>query len=883
MRIKRITAFLVVLCLMLAAVPAMAAENDVLLLKDLGMLETEEEYLTRRELAAAVVRTMGSMGEIEPFDTVFSDVKRDDTMSGYIQTAYTLGILNGFSDGKFYPYDTVTTYQAVKALVCMTGYEVRALLFGGYPNGYLQVAREVGILQGVAVGEDTPIATTDFARLLKNALNTDVLQRVSYGAEEGDTYAATPGETLLTRQHKIYKMEGTLTATYLSSLVGEGTAKENQIAIDDVLFRTETDFSDRLGQKLTFYIREGGGTDSDTVLAAESRSGQNAELIVAADDVEGIAETSLRYIDASDKVRTAELESGFYLIYNGRGKLTYTLAELADCDLRLIDSDNNGSYDVVFATKYVHLVVDAVQASKDTIYTKTNAAEYSRIVLDEKQDIKAKITNADGTAAELEAFAEWDVISVAKSADGKVFDIRRSTERVTGSCTETGDDFVRIGDTFYDVDPGLAANAKLDPVENGREGTFLLAFDKTVVAVDYTGASNTKYGYLVGAAGGKGLSTDADIRVFSEDNTFVVLGLASRVKVNGAPMNEKDALDILAPGGVLVNQLVCYAVSPAGEISEISTAADGTALSREERVRAFTKDGEYASVRFRGSPFYMIQSRFILDACTIFQIPADITSEKDFGVVKATVFAADEDLHNVAIFDVDMDNRAQAMTLTSAARVTVGHTASIGVVTAVSKAMTENGETVPKLWVFAEGGEVELMPTTEDFEGMLDSVAIADAAKEEGKNAVGGVLNKTIPISNVEVGDIVQYTKDSAGRLTGLRVLLRGGSRVFKETMYNNAAGAATPSENNVYSPSYSGYVTVDAKIENGIRVMAPNPGNADAPWERAFVFSSGTRVIRYDSTRKTAESISVNDIAAGDTIFLNANYSNVLVVIVYE
>ncbi len=883
MKIKRIMAFLLVLCLMLSALPAMAAESDAALLRELGILETEEEYMTRRDFAAAVVRAMGSMGEIAPFDTVFSDVKRDDTLSGYVQTAYTLGVLNGFSDGKFYPYDTVTAYQAIKALVCMTGYEVRALLFGGYPNGYLQVAREVGILQGVAIGGDSKIATTDFARLLKNALNTEVLQRVSYGAEEGDSYATVPGETLLTRQHKIYKLEGQLTATYLSSLVGEGTAKENQIAIDDVVFPTEADFSDRLGQILVFYIRESGNTGSDTVLAAESRSGKNEELFIAAEDVEGISESGVRYVDGSDKVRTAALENGFNLIYNGRGKLAFSLTELADCDLRLLDGDGNGSYETVSATKYVHLVVDAVQVSKDTIYTKTDLAEYSRITLDEDLDIRARLTNADGSAMGLEDLSEWDVISVAKSADGKVFDIRRSTEKISGSCTESGDDFIRIGETFYDIDYALSTNTKLDPIENGREGIFLLAFDKTVVAVDYTGASNTKYGYLVGAAGGKGLSTDVDIRVYSEDDAFAVLGMAARVQVNGVPMNEKDALDILAPGGTLVNQLVCYAVNPAGEISEISTARDGTVLSREERIREFTKDGEYASVRFRGSPFYMIQSRYILDTCTIFQIPADITAEKDFGVVKATVFAADEDLHNVAIFDVDMDNRVHAMTLTSTARVTVGHTASIGVVTSVSNAMAENGDTVPKLRVFAGSSEDELTPTSVDFEGMLDSVAIADAAKEEGKNAVGGVLNKSIPISNVEAGDIVQYTKDSAGRLTGLRVLLRGSSRVFKETMYNNAAGAGVPSENNVYSPSYCGYVTVDARIENGVRVMAPNPANADSPWERAFVFSSGTRIVRYDSARNTAKTISVNDIGVGDTIFLNANYSNVLAVIVYE
>lgn len=880
---RKLLGFFMVAILLFSAVPAMAAENDMLLLRDLGILETDEEYLSRREFAAAVVRAMGSMGEIEPFDTVFSDVKRDDAMSGYVQTAYTLGILNGFSDGKFYPYDTVTTYQAVKALVCMTGYEVRALLFGGYPNGYLQVAREVGILQGAAVGEDSKIATTDFARLLKNALNTDVLQRVSYGAEDGDTYAAVPGETLLTRQHKIYKLEGKLTATYFSSLAGEGTAGENQIAIDDVIFRTETDFSDRLGQTLTFYIRESGGTDSDTVLAAESRGGKNAELFVAADDVESIEATKLQYIDEAGKVRTAELESGFYLIYNGRGKLAYSLTELADCDLRLLDGDGDGSYEVVFATKYVHLVVDGVLASKDTIYTKTASAEYSRIVLDADLDIRSRITNADGTAAALDTFAEWDVISVAKSADGKVFDIRRSTEKVTGSCTETGEDFVRIGDTFYDIDAGLAANAKLEPVENGREGVFLLAFDKTVVAVDYTGASNTKYGYLVGAAGGKGLSTDADIRVYSEDNTFAVLGMASRVRVNDVPMDEKAALDILAPGGAPLHQLVCYAVNPAGEISEISTAADGTALSREERVRAFTKDGEFDSVRFRAG-FRMIQSRYILDdTCTVFLIPNDLTDEKGFSVTTSATFAADEDLYNVAIFDVDMDNRAHAMTVKSSARIRIAHNASIGVVTACASAMTETGETVPKLRVFAPGGEVELMPAEADFEGMLDTVAIADAAGEEGKNAVGGVLNKTIPISNVEIGDIVQYERDASGRLTGLRVLLRGGSRILRETMYNNDSGVGTPTENNVYAASYCGYVTVDARIENGVRVMAPASGNTGAQWERAFVFTSGTRVIRYDSARKLATDSTMNDLAAGDTVFIYASYSTIPIVVIYE
>ena len=78
------------------------------------------------------------------------------------------GIINGYGNGKFGPSDTVTYEQAIKMLMAGIGYGDAAVDAGGYPNGYISVADNYGLLDGVENTFGTVITRANIAVLVAN-------------------------------------------------------------------------------------------------------------------------------------------------------------------------------------------------------------------------------------------------------------------------------------------------------------------------------------------------------------------------------------------------------------------------------------------------------------------------------------------------------------------------------------------------------------------------------------------------------------------------------------------------------------------------------------------------------------------------------------------
>ncbi len=76
-----------------------------------GEMFSPDDYITRAEFAAIVVRGLGM--RLENDALAFSDVRSADWFGSAVQTAYSYGLINGFEDGTFRPNDTITREQAM--------------------------------------------------------------------------------------------------------------------------------------------------------------------------------------------------------------------------------------------------------------------------------------------------------------------------------------------------------------------------------------------------------------------------------------------------------------------------------------------------------------------------------------------------------------------------------------------------------------------------------------------------------------------------------------------------------------------------------------------------------------------------------------------------
>lgn len=145
-----------------------------------------EGSITRAEFAAVAVRAKGLAAVAEAskgLPSGFSDVPAGHWAAGYVGVAGSTGIVKGIGGGLFAPNAPVKYEEAVTMLVRALGYEQDALSKGGYPFGYLIVAKEIDLLDSVAGVMGMPATRGMVAMLTDNALEIPMMVQVGFGSD----------------------------------------------------------------------------------------------------------------------------------------------------------------------------------------------------------------------------------------------------------------------------------------------------------------------------------------------------------------------------------------------------------------------------------------------------------------------------------------------------------------------------------------------------------------------------------------------------------------------------------------------------------------------------------------------------------------------------
>jgi len=139
-----------------------------------------DKHVTRGEAAAMIGRALGLNGE--RMSTEFSDVASNNFASGYIKQMVEKGIISGFPDRTFRPYDTLTRGQMA---ILMN----RAFNYGA---NTVSVATSTlmnkGIAQGMSdgtFGQDLAIKRGDFSVFLARGIN------IKYRTAQTETFERT--------------------------------------------------------------------------------------------------------------------------------------------------------------------------------------------------------------------------------------------------------------------------------------------------------------------------------------------------------------------------------------------------------------------------------------------------------------------------------------------------------------------------------------------------------------------------------------------------------------------------------------------------------------------------------------------------------------------
>lgn len=735
-----------------ASIPALAAipedvagtrfEEPVQVLSALKIMIGDEngkfrldDTIIRSEVAKMAVHAIGLEGAADSAkgSTKFSDVSTEHWANGYINIATQQGLIEGDGDGKFRPNDPISYAEAMAIMVRATGYEISAKDKGGFPNGHITVGTSNGLSKNVTGASNDPISRGNVAFLTNNALEVNLMEQTGYGSTV--KYEVTD-KTHLKDTLEVTKAEGQIEAIEKTSLTGASSLAKNQLKIDGKTYDAAYNMNNLLGYKVTYYAKENKAGNDEIILAMPLKN-QNNELVVNADLFSKLttknSNTAVEYYkeENSSKTATAELSKDYVLIYNGKyEEQSDELLNITDKagKLTLLDADKDGKYEIVFVTVYENMVVEEVTASNKIV------DKYSGKTL-KLDNVDYRITKGleEIEASELQ---EYDVLSIAASRDGELYDIQVINSKVEGKVTGSDNDGVYIEGKLYKV----AANYT-DSITIGMEGTFYLDIENKIAAVDTAARLSSGYAYLINAYTENGRDT-SNFKLFTKEGKTVTVEANDKIKLNdkSGVKAEEAVKSFILENGEIDRQLVTYTVNSDNKLTAIKTAKDNTESGSAD-INNFTKNLVLTNAEFSAAQSKLGNVR-IDDSTIIFDITEDVNN---YSIQKKDVFE-DEQKYDAIVYDMTENYTAKVIVLTNSA-VKANADSSIAVVKNVATATNSEDEQTDLLIALIDGEEKEIYADNENI-----------LTKGEG--------------AKLEAGDIIQYKTNASGEIVSIRILL---------------------------------------------------------------------------------------------------------------
>ncbi|MCI9626286.1 MAG: hypothetical protein HFI90_05830 [Clostridia bacterium] len=761
---KRILALFVAVLLAGTLVNVGATEENaqtepsyqVAFLTKLGILPNDfnaDATYTKAEFVCLVMKALGGAENFGTGDKVyFLDVTQERADYAAIYAAAALGIVRGEENYLFNPDKTISYEEAVSIAVNAMGYNVKAMVNGGYPAGYIMVARDVGIL--VNVGNEAK--SGNLANLIFNMMKEPMLA-TSTVSNEYVTYQGDDEDyTILHVYWNIKLGKGMVTETAETSLSGAGRMGKGNVRIGDNVFSQEdTNAANYFGYQVEFFYKDENETVNPLVYVY-TKSKMNTEKQIAAADIRSVDMLS-RTISYYDGARTGKesFAAAVYVVYNGVVLTDYTEEDLMPDygNITLLDNNNDGVYEFIFVNEIHYFVVGSANESAMKIYEK-----YTGETLDlSGQSVSVRITK-DGAEFSLSKLAAYHVLSVKASRDATKYDITVSDKVVKGkveSIDSEGD--ITINGSVYEVYKNIENRPKL-----GDTGAFYISAEGLLVAAERTHVQRVAVVCELGTAAA--LDNGYQMKVVTA-NGEAVWNLANKVKLNDTTVTAMNAFNTLRElySDKSNSRIIDYELNNSGELQTINTPQNNTDGSIKYDESVLTMDFETTA----GHRYFnqLLGAKYKLNSdCTVVytsMIDAEGKMDPDY-VAIGTVGALEsgDSYNNFRLYSIDEYQCASIMELTNrtskGSAMDFSYDAQAFIVAKIARETDKEGMQATKIYGYQGGSYTSAL-----FNG-------ESTVDDQYPNTVSTPIQSP---ADLKVGDMLQLTRDDNGIVTTYRVL----------------------------------------------------------------------------------------------------------------
>ena len=184
--------------------------------------------VTRAQMAKMMVVALGEEGKVTSAATkksTFTDIKNGHWAYGYVNVAKDLGIINGYPDGRFGPDETVTYAEATTMAIRALGYDDEVGKSTEiWPNNYTSYAKKLDLYDGMGTfTANKGAARGDVAIVLWNMLRTGVCTVVG---QSGNTLKYGQGQRMISKyKNYTYLKDATVTSVKFDDNYSKATVK----------------------------------------------------------------------------------------------------------------------------------------------------------------------------------------------------------------------------------------------------------------------------------------------------------------------------------------------------------------------------------------------------------------------------------------------------------------------------------------------------------------------------------------------------------------------------------------------------------------------------------------------------------------------------------
>jgi len=749
---------LVALC-NICSVTAASEDESVGILNSIGIIKGEiEDIKTEEKLsrANAALWMYNLLGGTEEYDySVFEDVTSGTKTANAIMGLYKMNIIAGYG-AKFRPNDNITPNEFLTMLCNTIGYSKLAESRGGYPVGVMQVMSELGVTGGVNVGSDS-LTLGQAARLVMNALKANALEFVIIG--DSVSYKKSDKQ-VMNEFLDLYLVKGLVTANSRTSLYKANGGKKNSITIgNDTYTAGLTNADDLLGLYVEAYVHI-DSDDEGTVVAAVKRENMYSELSICASDIEASStRTNVVYND-NDRIRNKRISATADIIYNGVAYPDAAVSEIYPDygEIRLIDSNNDNEFDIVFVTAYIPVISGGVDTVTGKIINKYKGSGFESIIdIDENDEIA--ITDIFGESMELSDITENTVafIKKPKTGDTHRYEIVISQKSIKGKISEiSAEDTFSVGDNEYklsDAAKNAIAGGLIDELRIGKQYTLYFDIYDEVIFYELEQESEG-YGYIKRAYL-KRRDGDYIVEMFCTDNEWKTFKLRDKIRCDGVTVKASDFVDSAA-----VKEIVKYELDGNGLLRSIEypilTSLDDPDYKQLTKQKAFTKvninnERWLTNTKSYEGKYYTPNIEYV------FSVPAD-GNESDF---KITSFSASSEVrYTLSMYELDEFSYGKIALIEATDTLSINYRDSLIVVDKVINAYV-NEEIVSVVSGFMNGQNVSFTGKDVNTFSGLKCGDVIRTKYNYGNKAVGYDLVHSFGTESSDISVISAWNKIS--------------------------------------------------------------------------------------------------------------------------